>query len=298
VRQSRLWLLVGSALTGFAANSLLTRAAVGGHSIGAIAFTQVRLVTGALTLVAIAALTGSLGGASFDRLRTNGGGKLGTSGGKQDTWIGAAALGTYAFAFAFAYARIDASVGALMLFGAVQLTMLGWGMATGERPRALEWIGLLLALAGLAVLTRPGRSAPDVIGSLLMAIAGGAWGVYSLRGRGAGAPLLRTATSFVWASVAGVGIVAVTLPHSVSVHGVVLASISGALASGVGYTLWYFALPHLTAFRAALVQLGVPVLTAMSAVPLLGERLSLRLVTAGSLIVAGIALAVIARKPR
>jgi drug/metabolite transporter (DMT)-like permease len=280
----RLWGSIAGALTGFAANSLLTRAAVRGHLSDAVTFSEIRLVSGALVLLAMSRWQRP---EISTAIRPAG----------VDTWIGAAALAAYAFAFAFAYERIDASVGALALFGGVQITMLGWSIVSGERPAALEWIGLALALVGLAVLARPGRTAPDLPGALLMAAAGCAWGVYSLRGRGAGSALLRTASSFSWAAVAGVLAVALSTRIVLTPEGVLLATMSGAVASGLGYTLWYSALPSLSAFRAAVLQLMVPVLTAAAAVPLLGEHISLRFVTAAALILGGIGVAV-ARHPR
>ena len=276
-----IWLSVAGALAGFAANSLLTRAAVGPHLIDPVSFSEVRLASGALTLLALQRLssrTGTVVGRTWDSL------------------IGAAALAVYAFAFAFAYARIDAGTGALMLFGGVQLTMLTWSVVSGERSGALEWIGLATAAAGLVVLTHPGSTAPDHRGAALMASAGVAWGIYTLRGRGAGDPLARTATSFLWAAIAGAAVVALLAGGVlVSGRGVMLATISGALASGVGYMLWYIALPSLTAFRAALLQLMVPALTALAAVPLLGEHISRRLVWASALILGGIAIAALAK---
>ena len=274
------WLSVAGALAGFAANSLLTRAAVGPHLIDPVSFSEVRLASGALTLLALQRLTGrsSAVGRTWDSL------------------IGAAALAVYAFAFAFAYARIDAGTGALVLFGGVQLTMLTWSVVSGERSGALEWIGLATAAAGLVVLTHPGSTAPDHRGAALMASAGAAWGIYTLRGRGAGDPLARTATSFLWAAIAGAAVVALLAGGVlVSGRGVLLATVSGAIASGVGYTLWYVALPSLTAFRAALLQLMVPVLTALAAVPLLGEHISRRLVWASALVLGGIAIAALAK---
>jgi len=278
----RLWGAIAGALTGFAANSLLTRAAVRGHLSDAVTFSEIRLASGALVLLAISWWQRPPVGARIQPARI-------------DTWTGAASLGVYAFAFAFAYERIDASIGALVLFGAVQITMLGWGIVRGERPSPLEWIGLGLAVVGLGVLARPGRAAPDLAGALLMAMAGGAWGIYSLRGRGAGSALTRTASSFLWAAVAGVLAVALSTRIVLRPEGVWLASMSGALASGLGYTLWYSALPSLSAFRAALLQLMVPVLTAAAAVPLLGEHLTVRVVTAGALILGGIGIAVAGR---
>ena len=278
-----LWLAVAGALAGFAANSLLTRAAVGPLLIDPVSFSEVRLAGGALTLLAL------------QRLRA----PSGAAGARRDGVFGAAALAVYAFAFAFAYTRIDAGVGALVLFGAVQLTMLTWSVVSGERSVAVEWIGLALALAGLIVLTRPGSSAPDLWGTVLMAAAGCAWGAYTLRGRNAGDALSRTAQSFLWAALAGAALVALSAGGVVwTPRGVLLAAASGAVASGVGYTLWYFALPSLTAFRAALLQLLVPLLTAMAAVPLLGERISRRLVWASILVLGGVALAALAKGGR
>ena len=275
-----IWLSVAGALAGFAANSLLTRAAVGRHLIDPVSFSEVRLASGALTLLALQRLSG----------------RSSAAGRTWDSVIGAAALAVYAFAFAFAYARIDAGSGALVLFGGVQLTMLTWSVVSGERSGALEWIGLATAAAGLVVLTHPGSTAPDHRGAALMASAGVAWGIYTLRGRGAGDPLARTATSFLWAAIAGAAVVALLAGGVlVSGRGVMLATISGAIASGVGYTLWYVALPSLTAFRAALLQLMVPVLTALAAVPLLGEHISRRLVWASALVLGGIAIAALAK---
>ena len=270
---------MSGALAGFAANSLLTRAAVWRHLIDPVSFSEVRLATGALTLMAL------------QRLRAAGGDVR-----LLDGVIGAAALGVYAFAFAFAYTRIDAGTGALVLFGGVQLTMLTWSVVSGERPGALGWMGLAAAVVGLVVLTHPGTTAPDHRGAGLMASAGAAWGIYTLRGRGAGNPLGRTAASFLWAAIAGVALMALMASGmALSGRGVVLASISGAIASGVGYTLWYFALPSLTAFRAALLQLLVPVLTAAAAIPLLGEHVSARLLWASGLVLGGIAVAALAK---
>jgi drug/metabolite transporter (DMT)-like permease len=251
------WLSVAGALAGFAANSLLTRAAVGRHLIDPVSFSEVRLASGALTLLVLQRLSGRSGA---------------VAGRTWDSAIGSAALAIYAFAFAFAYARIDAGSG------------------------ALEWIGLAIAAVGLVVLTHPGSTAPDHRGAALMASAGVAWGIYTLRGRGAGDPLARTATSFLWAAIAGAAVVALLAGGVlVSGRGVMLATISGALASGVGYTLWYVALPSLTAFRAALLQLMVPVLTVLAAVPLLGEHISRRLVGASALVLGGIAIAALAK---
>ncbi|WP_164017583.1 DMT family transporter [Pyxidicoccus trucidator] len=277
----RTGLLTVLALVGFAANSLLCRAALagGGRLIDAASFTGVRLVSGALVLAVL--------------LRVRGGRYTGGS------WPSALALFVYAAGFSLAYVRIPAGVGALLLFGCVQATMLGMGLARGERPKAREVAGLLLALSGLVGLTAPGGSAPDPVGAALMAGAGVAWGVYSLRGRGNRNPLAATADNFLRsvpmaAALSAVGLWVQGTPHATG-HGVALAVASGALASGVGYSLWYAALPHLTATRAAIVQLSVPVLAAVGGVLLLGETLTQRLVFAGAALLMGVLLALSAK---
>ena len=277
----RIALLTVLALVGFAANSLLCRAALagGGRLIDAASFTGVRLVSGALVLGLL--------------LRARGGRYQGGS------WGSALALFAYAAGFSLAYERIPAGVGALLLFGCVQATMLGTGLVRGERPRPLEWVGLLLALSGLVGLTAPGATAPDFVGAALMAGAGVAWGIYSLRGRGSTHPLAATANNFLLSVPMALGLSAVSVaaqgsPHA-TVRGVVLAMTSGALASGVGYSLWYAALPHLTATRAAIVQLSVPVLAATGGVLLLGEQVTVRLLGAGSALLCGVLLALASR---
>jgi drug/metabolite transporter (DMT)-like permease len=269
------------ALTGFAANSLLCRAALagGGRLIDAASFTSVRLVSGAIMLGLLLRLRGA---------RYQGG-----------SWGSALALFAYAAGFSLAYVRISAGVGALLLFGCVQATMLGIGLVRGERPRPLEWVGLLLALGGLVALTAPGATAPDFVGAALMAGAGVAWGVYSLRGRGSTNPLAATAQNFLLSVPLALALSAVSTgvqgaPHATA-QGLVLAVASGALTSGVGYSLWYAALPHLTATRAAIVQLSVPVLAATGGVMLLGEHVTLRLLGAGAALLCGVLLALAAR---
>jgi drug/metabolite transporter (DMT)-like permease len=277
----RIALLTVLALVGFAANSLLCRAALagGGRLIDAASFTGVRLLSGALVLGLL--------------LRSRGGSAQGGS------WGSALALFAYAAGFSLAYVRISAGVGALLLFGCVQATMLGTGLMRGERPRPLEWVGLLLALGGLVGLTAPGATAPDLVGAGLMAGAGVAWGIYSLRGRGSTDPLAATARNFLLSVPMALALSAVSAgvwgaPHATA-RGVVLAVASGALASGVGYSLWYAALPHLTATRAAIVQLSVPVLAATGGVLLLGEQVTARLLGAGSALLCGVLLALAAR---
>jgi drug/metabolite transporter (DMT)-like permease len=267
-----------AALTGFAANSLLCRGALKPHAIDAASFTSVRLCAGALML---ALLSRTLGRRPVQR---------------QGSWPAALALFGYAIAFSFAYLRLEAGVGALLLFAVVQLTMILAGVRAGERPRAAQWLGLAVAFAGLVVLTRPGASAPDPLGAALMASAGVAWGVYSLLGRGCAHPLAATADNFARAVPFALLASLSALPalHA-SGRGLALAAASGALASGVGYSLWYAALRGLTATRAAIVQLAVPVLAAAGSVALLGEPLTGRLLLGGCAVLAGVAIAVLRR---
>ncbi|HVR70000.1 MAG TPA: DMT family transporter [Vicinamibacteria bacterium] len=265
-----------AALTGFAANSILCRMALQPRLADAASFTTIRLLSGALVLFVLCR-------AISDPARAPG---------SAGSWPSAAALFAYAAAFSFAYVRVGAGVGALLLFGAVQATMLAWALRRGERPGALEWIGLAVALGGLVALVLPGLGAPDPTGAALMFAAGVAWGVYSLRGRGTSDPLAATASNFARAVPFTLASSLLAAGHvRVTGEGALLAVASGALASGVGYSLWYAALRGLTATRAAIVQLSVPVLAATGGVLLLGERLSPRLVLAGAAILGGVALA-------
>jgi drug/metabolite transporter (DMT)-like permease len=266
----------------FASNSLLCRAALDGGHADAVSFTTLRLAGGALALGFLARWRGRAAPpAPF-------------------AWGSALALFAYAIGFSLAYRRLPAATGALLLFAAVQLTMVGDGLRVGERPRRREWAGHALSLAGVVVLTRPGLARPDPVGALLMLGAGAAWGVYSQRGRGRKDAVAANAASFARAVPLGLG--ASAIGASVGVTdidpvGVGLALASGAAASGLGYAVWYAALRGLTATRAALVQLSVPPLAAAGGVLLLGESVSPRLLVAGPLVLGGIALAVL-RRPR
>ena len=268
--------LASAAMVAFAANSLLCRGALDGGHADPASFTTLRLAGGALALGVLARWRGSAAPPA------------------RFAWGSALALFAYAIGFSLAYRRIPAGTGALLLFAAVQLTMVGTGLRAGERPRPLEWAGHVLSLAGLVLLTRPGLARPDPAGALLMLGAGAAWGVYSLRGRGRPDAVATNAASFARsvplalgasALAASVGVVQVDLV------GAGLAIASGAIASGLGYAAWYAALQGLTAARAALVQLSVPPLAALGGILLLGEAFSPRLLVAGLLILGGIALA-------
>jgi drug/metabolite transporter (DMT)-like permease len=274
--------LTAAALVGFAANSLLCRMALGPRLVDAATFTSIRIVSGAVALWLLGRL------AARPRAAAAAG---------AGSWASAVALFGYAAAFSFAYLRIGAGVGALLLFGAVQATMLAWGLRRGERLRWPEWVGLIAAVAGLIALVRPGLSAPDPGGAVLMIAAGIAWGAYSLRGRGATRPLAATASNFARAVPLAFALsIALLGSAHADARGVLLAAASGALTSGVGYSLWYAALAGLTATQAAIVQLSVPVLAAAGGVALLGEALTPRLMACGAIILGGVALAVLARR--
>ena len=273
--QRRTALLTALALVAFAGNSILCRMALGARLIDPAGFTAVRLGSGALTLWLVVAIRSG----GLPRLAGQ--------------WGSAAALFLYAAAFSLAYITLGAGTGALILFGAVQLTMILAGLRAGERPRLAEWLGLALAASGLVVLVRPGLTAPSPAGSALMATAGVAWGVYSLRGRGSTEPLRNTAGNFLRAlPLALLMLLVAGRGAAWDPRGVLLATVSGALASGVGYAIWYAALPALTATRAALVQLLVPVLAAAGGVVVLGEAIPLRLPVAAALVLGGVALAI------
>jgi drug/metabolite transporter (DMT)-like permease len=209
-------------------------------------------------------------------------------------WLSALALFAYAAPFSFAYLHIPAGTGALILFGAVQVTMIGWDVLHGKLFDIAELLGVVLAVSGLVVLAWPGASAPDIQGASLMAVAGIAWGAYSLLGRGVSDPLRATASNFALSLVFAVPLGVATLGgSSVTVRGVVLALCSGAVASGIGYAIWYAALRGLTSTQAGIVQLLVPVLAALGGVFLLGESTSLRLVVSAVMIFSGVTLAIV-----
>jgi drug/metabolite transporter (DMT)-like permease len=379
----RLAALTIAALFGFAANSLLCRAAIGAREIDPATFTAIRLLAGALVLAVLARIASatsanptSTNPTSTNPTSTNPTSTNPTSTNPTSTnmmargsWISALALFVYAAAFSFAYVRLTTATGALLLFASVQLSMIGAGIARGERPRGIEWLGHATAIGGLVALASPGLEAPDPVGAVLMAIAGAAWGVYSLRGRGAKNPLAVTADNFARtvpmalvlvviaagvalllvdagsassgvdgvgsAGAAGGGIdgagsgagdgagsgaggagsgagdragsgagatgdlngeMATSAILYTSVFGVMLAVASGAIASGVGYSLWYAALPSLPATRAAVVQLSVPAIAAAGGVVVLGEAMTMRFVVCAATILGGVAIAILGRR--
>ena len=277
-------LLTGLTLIAFAANSLLTRMALGEGAIDAASFVTLRLGSGAVMLLLMASWT-----------RPNRDTQPSPRG-QKSPWTAAVMLFVYAVAFSFSYLQLAAGTGALILFGTVQVTMILAALTQGEKPSLAEWFGLLLALCGLVYLVLPGLEAPPLLGAGLMAIAGVAWGFYSLLGRGTTDPVARTTGNFIRAVPLALGVSLVSLPNlRLSVSGAILALLSGALASGLGYSIWYAALRGLTATRAATVQLLVPVIASAGGVLFLQETLSSRLILASLLILGGIGLAILSR---
>jgi drug/metabolite transporter (DMT)-like permease len=275
----KVFVLTALAMVAFASNSLLCRQALKHTTIDAATFTLVRILSGAICLGIIV------------QLRQGRHGKAGS-------WPSALALFGYAALFSFAYLRLTAGTGALLLFGAVQATMIFWALRKGERFRGIQMAGLALALAGLVTLVLPGLSAPPLGAAAVMLGAGVAWGIYSLRGKGSGDPLSATAGNFLRAVPLAVALSVATFPWAnFDRGGVGYAIVSGALASGVGYAIWYSALPGLKASAAATVQLSVPVLAAAGGIGLLGEPITLRFALASLAVLGGIALVILERRP-
>ena len=274
----RIFLLVSLAMLAFAGNSLLCRLALKSTAIDAASFTSVRLVSGALALVLLAHLRGGT--------RTLGG-----------SWLSALALFVYAAGFSFAYVELPVATGALLLYGAIQATMIGHGVWKGESLGYVQVLGLLLALGGLAGLLLPGFSASTSNSSILMTGAGIAWGVYSLRGKAAGDPGRVTAGNFLRAVPMTVMLSLLMFGSAeLDPMGIAYAVMSGALASGMGYIIWYAALPALTSTHASIVQLSVPVITVVGGDLLLGEAVTPRLLLATSAILGGIAMVILAKR--
>ncbi|MHB1237183.1 MAG: DMT family transporter [Gallionella sp.] len=266
------------AMIAFAGNSLLCRAALKHTGIDAASFTSIRLISGALMLWLVVRMRG------------------GTTSGSGN-WLSALALFVYAALLSYAYASLPTAMGALLLFGAVQATMIAHGIRAGERLLKLQLVGLVLAFAGLVGLLLPGLSAPPLSGSLLMLGSGVAWGVYSLRGKGAGDPTRVTAGNFLRAvPIAAVLSVLMYDQTSLDSAGFWYAVASGALTSGIGYAIWYTALPALQATKAATVQLSVPVIAAAGGTVFLGEPLTLRLVLSSIAILGGIAMVILEKQ--
>jgi drug/metabolite transporter (DMT)-like permease len=268
------------ALIAFAANSIFARLALGDLSIDPASYTTVRLVTGAATLWLIANFRQANKPASYD-------------GG----WSSAAMLFLYATTFSFAYISLTTGTGALILFASVQITMIAVGLYAGERPSALHWLGLVIAIAGLTYLVSPGVAAPSALGSLLMGTAGVAWGVYSLLGRGVSNPVHATAKNFLRSvPLALVILIFSSSSWALTAEGFLWAALSGSITSALGYVIWYAALRGLSATLAATVQLSVPAIAALGGGVFLSEQITLRLILSGAVILAGVGLAICSQK--
>ncbi|MBY5979529.1 DMT family transporter [Ferrimonas balearica] len=268
------------ALIAFAGNSVLCRLALGDQQIDAASFTSIRLLSGIAVLLFIA----SFGQSAAPR-------------GSQGSWKAAFFLFLYALTFSYAYLTLETGTGALILFGAVQVSMMLISYLAGDRFQPIEWLGLILAFAGFTYLMLPGVSTPSLTGFTLMAIAGIAWGAYTLLGRGADNPLLTTRDNFLRTLPFTLILLILTIDtQQLSIQGVALAMLSGGVMSGIGYALWYYALTDLSAIRAAILQLLVPIIAAIGGILFAGESLSAHLLLAALLILGGILLVIVGKR--
>ena len=267
------------ALIAFAANSVLCRMALGEERIDASSFTVIRLLSGVLVLLTIVKITNSKKSLS-----------------SRGSWFAGMMLFLYAITFSFAYMTLDTGTGALILFGAVQITMIFLSLFSGNRLHLSEWVGVSIAFMGFVYLVFPGVTAPSVTGFILMSVAGIAWGVYTLKGRGSDDPLLETSSNFLRA-VPFIIVLAITAVNTAqySIEGILLAVLSGGIASGIGYAIWYSALGGLSVTQAAVVQLSVPVIAALGGVIFVSETLTWRLILSSLMILGGILLVVMGR---
>jgi drug/metabolite transporter (DMT)-like permease len=271
----RIVIVTSLTLLAFAANSIICRLALGGNLIDPVSFATIRLANGALALAIVSRM------APESKAPKNTGGP----------WASGFALFAYAIAFSLAYVSLSAGTGALILFGTVQVTMIGAALISGESLGFAQWVGLTAAIGGLTYLALPGLSAPDPIGALLMCLAGVAWGVYSIRGKGVSAPVSMTAGNFFRAAPMALIASAVALSSAhLTRFGIALALISGGITSGLGYVLWYKALRGLMTTQASVAQLLVPVLAAFGGGVFLSEQMSARQVVASASILGGVAL--------
>ena len=267
------------ALFAFAANSVLCRLALGSGAMDAASFTVIRLITGVIVLVVIATTQ-----YKSDLIQTRG------------SWDASLMLFLYAVTFSYAYILLDTGTGALILFGSVQITMILLSLISGTRLQRMEWAGILVAFSGFIYLVLPGVSAPSLSGFLLMTTAGIAWGLYTLKGRRSTNPLMDTTFNFARTIPFVVILLLLRFQSAeISLEGVVLASLSGGLASGVGYTIWYSALKGLSSIQAAVVQLSVPIIAALGGVMIMSESITFRLLLSTSLILGGIILVIFSR---
>ncbi|MDN4502373.1 DMT family transporter [Alteromonadaceae bacterium BrNp21-10] len=277
------------ALLAFAGNSVLCRLALHHLQMDAGSFTGIRLIAGAITLLLLVSLFNLRQLPRHDKPLSH---QLRSAG----SWSAACMLFVYAIAFSYAYITLDTGTGALILFAAVQITMLVVNALRGNRLLMMEWMGLLLAMLGLVYLLLPTLSIPTLTGFVLMLMAGMAWAFYTFAGQGSTQPLLATTSNFLRTLPIAIPMLLVGLGQSdMPMEGVLLAVLSGAMASGVGYTLWYLALRHLTTVLAAVVQLMVPIVAALFGILFADEMLTQTLAVASVLIVGGLLLVLMAK---
>ncbi len=261
-------------LIAFAGNSVLCRLALGENQLDAASFTIIRLLSGIVMLLLISQANGSRSSLT-----------------QQINWLSSGALFLYAVTFSYAYLSLDTGTGALILFGAVQITMILASSLLGKKLYWAEWLGVAIAFLGFVYLVLPGITTPSFQGFILMTLAGGSWGIYTLQGKNSRQPIADSATNFLYTLPFVLTLLIIELPNSeLSQPGIILAILSGAIASGVGYTSWYMAVRNLATVKASVVQLLVPILAALGGILFAGEVISLRLIISSLLILGGIIL--------
>jgi drug/metabolite transporter (DMT)-like permease len=276
-------LFTGLALIAFAANSVLCRLALGESAIDASTFTIVRLLAGAIVLTVIM---------SISKIKSNSNTNSSTKG----SWPASTALFIYGLTFSFAYVTLDTATGALILFGSVQITMILMSIFSGNRLHISEWFGMAIAFTGFVYRILPGVTTPSVIGFLLMTVSGIAWGIYTLKGRGSKNPIMDTAFNFLRTMPFVIILAIVTFKYAhYSSEGILLAVLSGSIASGIGYMIWYSALSGLSVTQAAVLQLLVPVIAAVGGIIFVSESISFRLTVSSAMILGGILMVVLGR---
>ncbi len=272
-------ILTGLALIAFAANSVLCRLALQNEAIDAASFTIIRLLSGTITLLIILAATGKFTGVST-----------------KGSWTASFMLFLYAITFSYAYISLDAGTGALILFGSVQITMILLSLVSGVRLHISEWAGVTIAFTGFVYLILPGVTAPSTVGFVLMTVAGIAWGIYTLNGRGSKSPLMDTAYNFFRTTPLVIVVIIFTVSNAkYSSEGIVLALLSGGITSGIGYTIWYIALAGLSSTQAAVLQLSVPVIATLGGVIFIAEPITFRLSISAVMVLSGILMVILGK---
>ena len=267
------------ALIAFAANSVLCRLALGNEAIDASSFTVIRLLSGTIVLLIIIATSRNIKGSS-----------------EKGSWTASFMLFLYAITFSYAYISLDTGTGALILFGSVQITMILLSLISGTRLHYIEWAGVTIAFTGFVYLIMPGITAPSAVGFLLMTVAGIAWGIYTLKGHGSKNPLMDTAYNFLRTTPLVILLAITTIANvNYSSEGIFLASLSGGITSGIGYTIWYIALGGLSSTQAAVLQLSVPVIAALGGVIFVSEAITSRLTLSATMVLGGILMVILGR---